>query len=70
MVKALKEAIRRARSLSDAEQETLAAIIQAEIEDEAAWQKRFSETTSTLDKLVERAKRQYREGEYGDFPSK
>lgn len=70
MVKALEDAIRKAKALPEPEQEALAAIIQAEIADEAAWQNRFSGTTSTLDKLVERAKGQYRKGEYGDFPAK
>ena len=59
-----------AKALPKAEQEALAAIIQAELADEAAWQKRFAETTSTLEKLVSRAKEQFRKGEYGDFPSR
>ena len=70
MVKALQEVMRKAETLSDAEQEAIAAIIQAEIEDEAAWQKRFADTSSTIGKLVERAKEQYGRGEYGDFDAK
>jgi uncharacterized membrane protein len=68
MVKALEEAIKRAKKLPADELEALAAIMQAEIADEAAWQKRFDETKPTLEKLVARAKEQYRKGEYGDFP--
>ena len=70
MVKALEDAIRRAKSLPEAEQEALAAIIQAELADEVAWQKRFAETPATLEKLVARAKEQYRKGEFGDFPAR
>ncbi len=70
MVKALEDAIKRARALPPKEQEALAAIIQAELADEAAWQKRFAATAKTLDKLVARAKQQYRKGEFGDFPSR
>ncbi|MFI5386191.1 MAG: hypothetical protein ACHQ50_08735 [Fimbriimonadales bacterium] len=55
------------RSCQIAEQEALAAILEAEIADEAAWQKRFAETPGTIGKLVERAKRQYRRGEFESF---
>lgn len=70
MVRALQDIVRRAESLPEAEQEAIAAIIKAEIEDEEAWQKRFASTGTTLEKLVGRAKKQYAAGEYGDFDSK
>ncbi|MBV6489771.1 MAG: hypothetical protein IT202_06795 [Fimbriimonadaceae bacterium] len=70
MVKALEDAIKKAQALPEVEQEALAAIIQAEITDEKAWQKRFAETKPTLDKLVDRAKEQYRKGEFGEFPAR
>jgi len=66
MVNSLKIAIERAESLSERDQEALAAIIEAEISDEARWQSRFAETPATLNKIAERAKRQYDAGQCGD----
>ena len=70
MVRALQDIVRRVESLPEAEQEAIAAIIQAEIEDEAAWQTRFTATPATLEKLVDRAKKQYVSGAYDDLESK
>ncbi|MBA3725440.1 MAG: hypothetical protein H0W86_03070 [Armatimonadetes bacterium] len=70
MIRALQDMIRRAETLSEAEQESIAAIINAEIDDEDAWQERFGGSSTTLQKLVDRAKKQYADGEYGDLDAK
>ena len=57
MVRTLLDIVRRAESLPEAEQEAIAAIIKAEIEDEEAWQQRFASTSTTLEKLVSPAKK-------------
>ena len=64
MVKALQDAIRRAEELPETEQEALAAILQAEMADEARWQRRFAETPSTIEALVRRAKKQFADGQF------
>ena len=70
MVEALQDVVQGAESLQEAEQKAIAAVIRAEIGDDAALQKRFAASRSTLGKIVERAKRQYDRGEYGDFDAK
>jgi hypothetical protein len=62
MVKALQEAVDKVQRLPDAQQETLASIIEAEIADEEKWEARFASSPGTLLKIAERAKRQYEQG--------
>jgi len=62
MVKRLEEAILKAESLSERDQETLAGIIEAELSDDSRWRARFDETPAVLAKIVERAKSHYRQG--------
>ena len=62
MIKQLEQAIRKAEMLPEEDQEAIAALIEAELADDAKWEKRFSETEGTLLKIAERAKRQYEQG--------
>jgi hypothetical protein len=52
---ALKRAFEAAKQLPDAEQESLAAIILQEIEDERGWEERFARSQSQLEELARRA---------------
>ena len=67
MVKQLEQAMRKAETLSDRDQRTIAAIIEAELADEERWKQRFEETPSTLAEIAKRAKRQYDDGVCGDL---
>lgn len=51
--------IERVSGLPEEEQKELAAIIEAELADEARWDRRFTQTPDTLAKIAERAKLQY-----------
>jgi hypothetical protein len=51
----LKKALEAAEQLPDAEQESLAAIILQEIEDERGWDERFARSQSQLEELARRA---------------
>ncbi|HSI74120.1 MAG TPA: hypothetical protein VK934_13160 [Fimbriimonas sp.] len=62
MVKALEKALDKVRQLPEEQQETLAALIEAELHDERRWRTRFAETPGTLQKLADRAKTQYERG--------
>jgi hypothetical protein len=62
MVKALQEAVEKVQHLPEAQQETLASIIEAELADEQKWEARFNATPQTLLKIAERAKKQYEQG--------
>ena len=55
MSKILEQAIAEARKLPPHEQDTVGAIILAEIADEARWAKTFAETQHVLEKLAEEA---------------
>lgn len=67
MVKRLESIVRKVEQLSEPEQEAIAAILEAELEDEQQWRKRFAETETTLLKVAERARRQYDAGQCGEL---
>ena len=67
MVEQLQKVFERVESLPEEEQKELAAIIEAELADEAHWDRRFAETPDTLAKIAERAKRQYEQGLCGEL---
>ena len=63
MSELLELAVQKARSLPDAEQNVIAAIILAEMEDEAQWKQAFSKSQDALAKLAEEAMEEDRKGE-------
>jgi len=63
MSELLERAVEKARSLPDAEQNVIAAIILAEMEDEAHWKQAFSKSQDALAKLAAEAMEEDREGE-------
>ena len=63
MTELLERAVAEAASLSEAEQDAIAARILAEIEDEREWDRRFAATTDEQwDKLAAMARRQIEAG--------
>jgi hypothetical protein len=63
MTKMLKEALERLSKLPDDEQDTIAALILAEIEDEKRWQESFAKSGALLDKLAREAREEDERGE-------
>ncbi|MFL5331385.1 MAG: hypothetical protein ACJ8C4_21055 [Gemmataceae bacterium] len=63
MSQLLEHALAEVRKLSDAEQEAIAALILAEIEDDRLWEESFARSTDKLKALADRAVEQVRAGE-------
>jgi hypothetical protein len=59
----LEEALRRLRSLSDAEQDAIASQIIETLDDEKAWSLRFRDNPSALRSLAREALEEHRRGE-------
>jgi hypothetical protein len=59
----LEEALRRLRSLSDAEQDVIASQIIETLDDEKAWSLRFRNNPSALRSLAREALEEHRRGE-------
>lgn len=62
MTKLLEKALEKISSLSQEEQDAIAAQILAEIEDEADWAKRFASSSEMLRRLADEAVAEHREG--------
>ena len=62
MSQLLEQAVAEVRKLPDAEQEAIAALILAEIEDDRRWEQSFARSPETLEALVARAAEQVRAG--------
>lgn len=62
MTKALEQAFKEASRLPEADQDALAAAIQAEIEAEAEWQILLSASPDALGKLADEALSEYEAG--------
>jgi hypothetical protein len=58
----LEEAFRKASELSEAEQDTLAASILADLEDERRWSEAFANSQDLLAELAAEAREEYRAG--------
>ncbi|WP_076790069.1 hypothetical protein [Chlorobium sp. KB01] len=55
MTKLLEQAVNKVKTLSDNEQNAIAALILEEIEDDFRWDKSFASSQDTLAKLAEEA---------------
>ena len=62
MSELLERAVEKARKLPYAEQNSIAAIILKELEDEARWEQAFSNSQDVLAKLAEEAMEEERKG--------
>ncbi len=62
MTKLLKEAFELASQLPEAEQDALAALLLAEMEDEKRWQEAFRRGEPKLTELAEEALEEFRAG--------
>ncbi len=63
MTKLLKEVLAKLSKLSPERQDELAALLLAEMEDEARWDKSFAESQDALEKLADEALEEYRRGD-------
>ena len=63
MTKLLEKAFERVSSLPQDEQDAIASQILAELEDEAAWRKRFTKQGGKLRRLAEEALAEHHRGE-------
>lgn len=62
MTKLLEDAFRKASALHEAEQDTLAATILADLEDERRWSEAFVDTQDLLAELAAEARAEHRAG--------
>jgi hypothetical protein len=62
MTRLLEEAFHRARTLSEEEQDALAATILAELEDERHWSETFAGSADLLAQLADEASAEHRAG--------
>ena len=62
MTKALEEVLRKVRELPDEQQDALALLILAEIDDEARWVEAFAGYQDVLERLAREALSEYRAG--------
>jgi len=60
----LDDAVAVAKKLPESEQETIAALILAEIEADQRWEKSFARSTNKLQELAAKAREQVKKGEY------
>jgi hypothetical protein len=63
MTKLLKEVLARVANLPDAEQDALAAVILAELEDERRWADAFAQSQDALERLADEALAEDRHGD-------
>jgi len=63
MSQLLDQAMAEARKLSDAEQDTIAAIILEELEDDRRWEESLARTPGKLAALAARAEKQVQAGQ-------
>lgn len=55
MTKILEQAVKKAQSLPDSEQDAIGSLIIEELEDEAKWEKKFLSSQKALEKLAAEA---------------
>ena len=60
MTRLLEEAFRKASALPDAEQDALAAVILADLEDERRWNETFANSQDLLADMAREARAEYR----------
>jgi hypothetical protein len=63
MTELLKQAIAKVQNLPENEQDNIAAIILEELEDEAKWEKAFTDSQDLLASLASEAMQEYEVGE-------
>lgn len=62
MTQLLEEAMNKLKRLSPAEQDTVAAVILAELEDEAGWDRAFAGSQNQLARMAEGALAEFQAG--------
>jgi hypothetical protein len=67
MTSLLQEAVQKAMTLPEEEQNALGAILLEEMESERRWKESFARSTDVLDKLAEEALEEHRHGKTRDL---
>ena len=67
MTSRLQDLLKRVEQMPEEEQDFLAAVMEEELADEQRWHERFAATPNVLEKLQERAKRQFRDSLTSDL---
>lgn len=67
MTQLLQQAIGEAQKLPDADQDAIAAIILAEIEDERRWDERFAKSQAQLGRLAQKVRDDIQAGRVQDL---
>jgi hypothetical protein len=62
MTRLLEQAFQKASALSESEQDALAAVLLAELEDEQRWDEAFSGSQDLLAQMAAEARAEYRSG--------
>ncbi len=62
MTRLLEQAFQKASALSESEQDALAALILADLEDDRRWSEAFSNSQDLLAQLAAEARAEYRSG--------
>ena len=62
MTRLLEQAFQKASALSESEQDALAAVILADLEDDRRWSEAFSSSQDVLAQLAAEARAEYRSG--------
>jgi hypothetical protein len=66
MTQLLEQALNAVRNLSDSDQDAIAALILAELEDEQRWEAAFSQSQDKLAALAQKARDEIRVGRIRD----
>jgi len=67
MTQLLEEAIKKVKQMSPGEQDAIAAVILAELEDEATWDKAFARSQDQLANMADEALAEFRAGQTEDM---
>ena len=67
MTQLLEEAINKVKQMSPGEQDAIAAVILAELEDEATWDKAFARSQDQLANMADEALAEFRAGQTEDM---
>lgn len=70
MTELLEQAIAKVKNLPESEQDTIAAIILEELEDETKWDKSFTNSQDLLANLADEAMEEYTAGETKELDPK
>ena len=69
MIRKLEAAINKLSALPEEQQDAIADWLMAELDDETHWQRRFTDSTDTLQRMADEALAEHRRGETRSLPN-